>query len=64
MNDRRKEAREVKNSIGRAVFASLALILQISWMVSLINRAGTLFPYVQFITEALALVVALSLIHI
>ena len=39
MNDRRKEARDVKNSIGRAFFAALALVLQIGWIVSLLVRA-------------------------
>ena len=63
MNDRRKESRDVKNSIGRAFFAALALVLQIGWIVSLLNRAGTSFPYVQFATELLALVVAVVIIN-
>ena len=63
MNDRRKESRDVKNSIGRAFFAALALVLQIGWIVSLLNRAGTSFPYVQFATELLALIVAVAIIN-
>ena len=63
MNDRRKESRDVKNSIGRAFFAALALVLQIGWIVSLLNRAGTSFPYVQFATELLALIVAVVIIN-
>ena len=50
MNDRRKDARAVKNSIGRAFFAALALCLQIGWIVSMIGRAGGLFPSVQLVT--------------
>ena len=63
MNDRRKEARAVKNSIGRAFFAALALCLQIGWVVSLLNRAGTSFPYVQLATELLALAAAVAIVN-
>ena len=63
MNDRRKDARAVKNSIGRAFFAALALCLQIGWIVSMIGRAGGLFPSVQLVTEILALVVAVLIVN-
>ncbi len=61
MNDRRKELRAVKNSIGRALFAALALCLQIGWMVSMINWASGLVPYIDIATTALALVVAIAI---
>ena len=63
MNDRRKESRDVKNSIGRAFFAVLALCLQIGWIVSVINRAGTAYPYVQIVTNVLVLVVAVAIVN-
>ena len=43
--------------------AALALCLQIGWIVSLLDRAGTSFPYVQFVTEILALIVAVAIIN-
>jgi len=55
MKAAREKSKSMKNSIGRAVFVALSLLLQIGWLVSLINRAGQYYPYITLATEALAL---------
>ena len=56
-----KGKRFVKNSIGRACFVALALILQIGWLVDAGSRAGAAYPYLAAGTELLALVAVIAI---
>lgn len=55
MKANREKNKSIKNSIGRAVFVALSLLLQIGWLVSLVNRAGQYYPYITLATEILVL---------
>lgn len=55
MKPPREKKKSIQNSIGRAAFVALSLLLQIGWLVSLINRAGQYYPYITLALEALAL---------
>ena len=55
MKKAREKNQSIKNSIGRGAFVALSIFLQISWLVSLINRAGEYYPYLSLAVRALAL---------
>ena len=55
MKNQRKNNQSMKNSIGRGAFVALSLLLQIGWLVSLINRAGEYYPYITLAMRVLAL---------
>ena len=61
MFNRRNKTKSIKNSVGRLVFVGLSLVLQVGWIVSLINRAGSFYPYIALITEILALLVVVNI---
>ena len=50
-----KTATAIQNSVGRAAFVALALILQLGYLVYLISRAGEYYPYITLAMEFLAL---------
>ena len=61
MSGRRDKTKSIKNSVGRLVFVGLSLLLQVGWIVSLINRAGIFYPYITLLTEILALLVVVNI---
>lgn len=61
MFKRRNKTTSIKNSVGRLVFVGLSLVLQVGWIVSLINQAGALYPYITLGTEILALLVVVNI---
>ena len=50
-----KASNSTKNSIGRAAFVALALLMQIGYLVYLLERAGEYYPYITLVMEFLAL---------
>ena len=56
MKTREKNKSTIKNSIGRAAFAAIALILQIGWLVMLLTRASAI-PYIALALNIIALLV-------
>jgi len=61
MFKRGNKTKSIKNSVGRLVFVGLSLLLQVGWIVSLINRAGIFYPYITLLTEILALLVVVNI---
>ena len=61
MIGRDKGKRFVKNSIGRACFVAISVILQIGWLVDAGTRAGKIFPYLAAGTKLLALVAVIGI---
>lgn len=61
MKTAREKNKSMKNSIGRAAFVAISLLLQIGWLVSLINRAGQYYPYITLAMRALALAVVVGI---
>ena len=61
MGEMKKNKRFVKNSIGRACFAALAIILQIGWLVNAATRAGAAFPYIAVGTQLLAVIAVIGI---
>ena len=57
MKMREKNNSYIKNSIGRAMFAAIALLLQIGWLVLLITRASIFYPYISLALNIMALIV-------
>lgn len=57
----REKNKSIKNSIGRAAFVALSLLLQIGWLVSLINRAGEYYPYITLAMNVLSLVAVVAI---
>ena len=57
----RSKTKSIQNSVGRAVFVALSLLLQIGWLVSLISRAGQYYPYITLVTELLALIAVVGI---
>ena len=49
-----------KNSVGRAVFVALALLLQIGYLVRFISQAGRYSPYITLLMEVLALLTVVA----
>ena len=60
MSSGSRNKRFVKNSIGRACFVALSIILQIGWLVDAGTRAGEIFPYLTVLAELLALVAVIG----
>lgn len=60
MADRTKEKTSIGNSVGRACFVALSLILQIYWIVSMINGVGKYNHYIDTAIKLLALVVVIA----
>ena len=60
MAGRSRNKRFVKNSIGRACFVALSVILQVGWLVDAGTRASRLFPYLAVFAELLALVAVIG----
>ena len=56
MKTQKKNKSTIKNSIGRAAFAAIALILQIGWLVMLLTRASAI-PYIALALNVIALLV-------
>lgn len=55
-------AREkTKNSIGRAIFVGISLILQVGWIVSIFLALNDYYAYISAATHLLAVVVALRI---
>ena len=50
-----KATTSIKNSVGRAAFVALALLLQIGYLVYLLDRAGEYYPYINLAMQVLAL---------
>ena len=61
MFKRGEKTQSMRNSVGRAIFAGVALLLQIWWLVSLAMRANAVVPYVSIVTRILSLVCALNI---
>ena len=61
MTDRTKDKKFIKNSVGRACFVALSLILQIYWIVSAVNGAGQYYQYLATAFELLALVAVVAI---
>ena len=56
-----KAANSIKNSVGRAAFVALALLLQIGYLVYLLSRAGEYYPYIALVMEFLALAAVVAI---
>lgn len=52
-----EKTKSIKNSVGRAVFVALSILLQVGYLVNLIVRAGEFLPYITFAMQVLAFVV-------
>jgi len=61
MKQRKEKTKHMKNSVGRAAFVALSLLLQIGYLVYLIARAGKYYPYIALGTEILALTAVVSI---
>ena len=61
MFKRRDKTMSIKNSVGRLIFVGLSLMLQVGWIVSLITRAGGLYPYITLLTEILAFLAVVNI---
>ena len=55
MKKRAEKTKSIKNSVGRAAFVALSLLLQVGYLVYLISKAGKYYPYITMGTEILAL---------
>ena len=55
MKKRAEKTKSIKNSVGRAAFVALSLLLQVGYLVYLISKAGKYYPYITLGTEILAL---------
>ncbi len=56
-----EKTRSHKNSVGRAIFVALALLLQIGYLVKFISQAGSYSPYINLLMEILALATAVTI---
>ena len=56
-----KTSNSTKNSVGRAAFVALALLLQIGYLVYLLERAGEYYPYITLVMEFLALTAVVAI---
>ena len=52
---RNEAANSIRNSVSRAAFVALSLMLQIGYLVYLLARAGRFYPYISLMTKFLAL---------
>ena len=55
MKKRAEKTKSIKNSVGRAAFVALSLLLQVGYLVYLISKAGKYYPYITMGTKILAL---------
>lgn len=55
MKQRADKTKSIKNSVGRAAFVAISLLLQIGYLVYLIAKAGKYYPYIALGTQILAL---------
>lgn len=61
MNERREKTKSMKNSVGRAAFVAVAILLQVGYLVNLITRAGEYSPYITLAVEVLALIAVVAI---
>ena len=61
MSRGRDKTKSIKNSVGRAVFVAISLLLQVGYLVNLLSRAGKYYPYITLATQALALVAVVAI---
>lgn len=58
-----EKTQSMKNSVGRAAFVALSLLLQVGYLVNLISRAGAYSPYITMATQVLALSVVITVFN-
>ena len=51
----------IRNSVGRALFVAISLLLQVGYLVYLITRAGEYYPYISLAVEVLALAAVVAI---
>ena len=61
MSKHNQKTRSKRNSVGRAFFVALALILEIWWLTSLVTRVNEAVPYVSIATRIISLICALNI---
>ncbi|MBQ8507007.1 MAG: cardiolipin synthase [Clostridia bacterium] len=61
MTERMKEKKSIKNSVGRACFVALSLILQVGWLVNTVSSAGKYFQFAAIGVQLLAMVAVVAI---
>ncbi len=61
MRKPKDKTKSMKNSVGRAAFVALSILLQIGWLMYIITLAGESFHYIDLGMKLLALIIVLGI---